>query len=204
MLSGELASRTRKLEREQAQRLEKLRAREEKERLVAQRQAQREQAREEEIRQRRLVQEAAREAVRNSCVMHECISLQVESSLLLPSNAATARPSHPCTRFPTTKLSWQEMSGTFCNQVLGSSVQERLRHEEDLEVNNGVWWQASLSVVPADDSAASSKGIKRALDKARRCTGSARFVGYFVARRTRPKMVFLAAPQGRIRVVVQL
>ena len=69
MLSGELASRTRKLEREQAQRLEKLRAREEKERLVAQRQALRERAREEEIRQRRLVQEAAREAVRTLCTM---------------------------------------------------------------------------------------------------------------------------------------
>ena len=176
MLSGELASRTRKLEREHAQRLEMLRAREEKERLVAQRQAQRERVREEEIRQRRLVQEAAREAVRKSCFMRECINLQVDSSLLLPSNAATARPSHPCTRFPTTKLSWQEMSGTFCDQNFGSSVQERLRHEEEMEVNNGVWWQAALSIAPADYSAASSKGIKRALDKARRCTGAARFV----------------------------
>ena len=46
-------------------------------------------------------------------------------------------------------------------------MQERLRHEEEVEVNNGVWWQAALSVVPADDSAASSKGIKRALDKVR-------------------------------------
>ncbi|KAK9833421.1 hypothetical protein WJX81_003671 [Elliptochloris bilobata] len=104
MLSGELASRMRKLEREQQARLEKLRAREEKERLVAQRQAERERAREEEIRQRRLAQEAAREA-------------------------------------------------------------ERLWHEEELQVNNGVWWQAALSVVPADEGAARSKGIKRGADK---------------------------------------
>lgn len=61
--------------------------------------------------------------------------------------------------------------------------QERLRHEEELEVNNGVWWQASLSVVPADDSAATSKGIKRALDKARRCVGSACSVGHYILHR---------------------
>lgn len=48
-----------------------------------------------------------------------------------------------------------------------STLQERLRHEEEVEVNNGVWWQASLSVVPADEGATRSKGIKRGADKAR-------------------------------------
>ncbi len=64
MLSGELASRAKKLEREQAERLDKARARAEKERLVAERQRQREEARTEELRHRRLAQETAREAVR--------------------------------------------------------------------------------------------------------------------------------------------
>ncbi len=48
-----------------------------------------------------------------------------------------------------------------------STLQERLRHEEEVEVNNGVWWQASLLVVPADEGATRSKGIKRGADKAR-------------------------------------
>ena len=65
MLSGELASRAKKLEREQAERLDKARARAEKERLVAERHRQREEARTEELRHRRLAQETAREAVRS-------------------------------------------------------------------------------------------------------------------------------------------
>ena len=73
------------------------------------------------------------------------------------------------------RLASAEGSGTRSKLFACSLGQERLRHEEELEVNNGVWWQAALSVVPADDSAASAKGIKRALDKARRCTGAARF-----------------------------
>ena len=93
MLSGELASRTRKLEREQAQRLEKLRAREEKERLVAQRQAERECAREEEIRQRRLAQEAAREAVRKLCSLLSPANARLESAFCV----SRSRLAQPCT-----------------------------------------------------------------------------------------------------------
>ncbi len=63
MLSGELASRAKRLERELAERLGKARARADRERAVAERQRQREEARTEELRQRRLAQEAAREAV---------------------------------------------------------------------------------------------------------------------------------------------
>lgn len=123
MLSGELASRTRKLEREQAQRLEKLRAREEKERLVAQRQAQRERAREEEIRQRRLVQEAAREAVRKLCTLQDFASCAYEVCLLLLSFVTTPTLRiHALGRWPTAGLSLQKNPAHAAKRVLARSA----------------------------------------------------------------------------------
>ena len=44
-------------------------------------------------------------------------------------------------------------------------MQERLKHEEAIEVNNGVWWSARLRVVPLSEDTASLKGIKRGADK---------------------------------------
>ena len=46
-------------------------------------------------------------------------------------------------------------------------VQALLRHEEEVEANSGVWWQAALALVPLDADAARAKGIKRGVDKAR-------------------------------------
>jgi hypothetical protein len=46
-------------------------------------------------------------------------------------------------------------------------VQALLRHEEEVEANSGVWWQAALALVPLDADAALAKGIKRGVDKAR-------------------------------------
>ena len=44
-------------------------------------------------------------------------------------------------------------------------VQERLRHEEDLERNNGVWWQERLLAVPLEANVVEQLGIKRSTDK---------------------------------------
>lgn len=44
-------------------------------------------------------------------------------------------------------------------------MQERLKHEEAVESNNGVWWSARLRVLPLNDNAAAQKGIKRGADK---------------------------------------
>lgn len=46
-----------------------------------------------------------------------------------------------------------------------SMLQERLKHEEAVEANNGVWWKDRLRVVPIDEAAAVQKGIKRGADK---------------------------------------
>ena len=48
-----------------------------------------------------------------------------------------------------------------------SLLQERRRHEEELEANNGVFYRASLTAVPAPESIAADKGIRRAADKVR-------------------------------------
>ena len=44
-------------------------------------------------------------------------------------------------------------------------TQERLRHEEDLERNNGVWWQERLMAVPLEANVVEQLGIKRSTDK---------------------------------------
>lgn len=44
-------------------------------------------------------------------------------------------------------------------------AQERLRHEEDLEHNNGVWWQERLTAVPLQANVVEQLGIKRSTDK---------------------------------------
>lgn len=46
------------------------------------------------------------------------------------------------------------------------STQERRLHAEELEANNGVLYRTVLSAVPAPESIAADKGIKRAADKA--------------------------------------
>lgn len=43
--------------------------------------------------------------------------------------------------------------------------EERRRHEEELEANNGVFYRANLTAVPAPESIATDKGIRRAADK---------------------------------------
>ncbi|KAL3156062.1 hypothetical protein ABBQ32_013050 [Trebouxia sp. C0010 RCD-2024] len=42
---------------------------------------------------------------------------------------------------------------------------ERLKHDEDLETNNGVWWQERLMAVPLEANVAEQLGIKRSTDK---------------------------------------
>lgn len=44
-------------------------------------------------------------------------------------------------------------------------AQERLKHDEDLETNNGVWWQERLMAVPLEANVAEQLGIKRSTDK---------------------------------------
>ncbi|KAL3156060.1 hypothetical protein ABBQ32_013048 [Trebouxia sp. C0010 RCD-2024] len=44
---------------------------------------------------------------------------------------------------------------------------ERLKHDEDLETNNGVWWQERLMAVPLEANVAEQLGIKRSTDKIR-------------------------------------
>jgi hypothetical protein len=115
MLSGELASRAKRLEREQAERLEKARVRADRERAVAERQRQREEARTEELRQRRLAQEAAREAVSRGLLEHASIAARARTASalknlwrLLP--GVMKRRSHvlayPCRIANTLSRSW--------------------------------------------------------------------------------------------------
>lgn len=44
---------------------------------------------------------------------------------------------------------------------------ERAKHEEDLELNNGVWWQERLMAVPLPAAVVEQLGIKRSTDKVR-------------------------------------
>lgn len=46
-----------------------------------------------------------------------------------------------------------------------AAEEERLKHDKAIEANNGVWWSATLRVVPLDENAASQKGIRRGADK---------------------------------------
>ena len=57
------------------------------------------------------------------------------------------------------------LSPDSCVSALVALSQERLKHEEALEANNGVWWSARLRVLPLDEGAAAQKGIKRGADK---------------------------------------
>ena len=52
-------------------------------------------------------------------------------------------------------------------KILVYVAQERLRHEEDLEHNNGVWWQERLMAVPLQADVIEQLGIKRSTDKVR-------------------------------------
>lgn len=52
-----------------------------------------------------------------------------------------------------------------CLPYLVYVAQERLRHEEDLEHNNGVWWQERLMAVPLQANVVEQLGIKRSTDK---------------------------------------
>ena len=45
------------------------------------------------------------------------------------------------------------------------TLQERLRHEEEIEHNNGVWMRQELQAVAAPEDAARTKGIRRGVDK---------------------------------------
>ena len=54
---------------------------------------------------------------------------------------------------------------TLLSMNLVLCVQERLRHEEDLERNNGVWWQERLMAVPLEANVVEQLGIKRSTDK---------------------------------------
>ena len=45
------------------------------------------------------------------------------------------------------------------------ALQVRLKHEEALEHNNGVWWRGTLLVLPLDGEAIRQRGIKRGADK---------------------------------------
>jgi hypothetical protein len=47
--------------------------------------------------------------------------------------------------------------------------QERQLYAAELEANNGVLYRAELIAVPAPESIAADKGIKRAADKVRGC-----------------------------------
>lgn len=46
-------------------------------------------------------------------------------------------------------------------------MQEQLKHEADLEKNNGVWWQERLMAVPLQAGLVEQMGIKRSTDKVR-------------------------------------
>ena len=133
MLSGELASRKKNLEREQRQRAEAAQRRAERERAAQDRVRKQREAHEEELRQRRVAEQAAAEAVSEAVVA-------------------------PCPCCPHV---------CFVLEKTFATPQERLRHEEAIEANNGVWWSAQLRAVPLDENAASQKGIWRGADKAR-------------------------------------
>lgn len=44
-------------------------------------------------------------------------------------------------------------------------MQERLRHEQEVLANNGVWWTADLIAVPYDEDETRERGIKRGAGK---------------------------------------
>ncbi len=56
---------------------------------------------------------------------------------------------------------------TAAHAMLYQLLQERRRYEEEIEANNGVFYRATLTAVPAPESIAADKGIRRAADKVR-------------------------------------
>lgn len=44
-------------------------------------------------------------------------------------------------------------------------LQERQQHEDEVEHNRGIWWEAQLSAGLISTEAAAAKGIKRLSDK---------------------------------------
>jgi hypothetical protein len=166
MLSGELASRAKKLQREQRQRTEEAQRRAEREKAVQERLRRQREAHEEEASQRRAAEQAAAEAVR------------------APAHQARPRPPACCLSPSAVRLlpvaylfphcaalrALLQLMATACStcsyQPCILPKQERLRHEELVEGNNGVWWRAQLRAVPLAEGAAAQKGIKRGADKA--------------------------------------
>ena len=80
----------------------------------------------------------------------------------LAEEAATEAVRIGCTIFVTTV--WVTTTHNSCRS-LAQALQERLRHEEDLEKNNGVWWQERLVAVPLQAGVVEQLGIKRSTDK---------------------------------------
>ena len=70
---------------------------------------------------------------------------------------------------------WQGVCFTSAHAWLSRFPQERRRHEEEIEANNGVFYRATLTAVPAPESIAADKGIRRAADKVRQwgCSSAA-------------------------------
>lgn len=142
MSSSDFARSQKRLEDRGKDVLEKARQKIERERAVAARQAAREAAREEERRLRRVAQGAAEEQVRNTAhTLH--IRLRLRCRDVLPA--------------------LQQCPSLQLMQV--ALLQERLEHAAELEANNGVLYRAELVAVPAPQSIAADKGIKRAADK---------------------------------------
>lgn len=135
MLGRELESRANRLVKGSKERAEKAKRQAEKERILRQQQEERQRQFEEQKRQQRLAEEAAAEAVRLSC------TVSVTTACVI----TTHTPS------------------VYCSYA--QPLQERLRHEEDLERNSGVWWQERLVAVPLQAGIVEQLGIKRSTDK---------------------------------------
>lgn len=76
---------------------------------------------------------------------------------------------------------------------LAAEEEERRQHAAELEANNGVLYRAELTAVPAPESVAADKGIRRAADKAR----PAAVVWWWLEGRQGGRQVFLTAVPAR-------
>lgn len=153
---GDLLRSQKKLDERGKQNLERARQKAEKERLVAERAAARQAAREEEARQKRLAQLAAEEEVR--CLA--CARCTRKAAACI----AGGRDARACNR-----ASWapprRSQPLTLGHCAPACRQQERRQHAEEVEANLGVFFRAELVAVPAPESIAADKGIKRAADK---------------------------------------